>query len=130
MILILFFLSQSYLFLKVTSWSQRRFRACSLIIRLSTIPKPVPLSLSSGRNVFCYFLVRSSNLDISVSAKSWKVLFRHVCRSGWLELVFSLAKCMAGSGCSTGKSPKWFFFYTFAMFKRDNSNKEWKLEMK
>ena len=42
--------------------------------------------------------VKSSDLKISIFPKSWKLLFRHVCKSGccccfWVEHAFSLTKC-------------------------------------
>ena len=51
---ILFFLSLLCLFLKLTFWFWWRFRASSLIIRLSTVPKPLPFRLASGRTFFYY----------------------------------------------------------------------------
>ena len=125
----MFFLFLLYLLLRFTFWNWSRFKACFPNIRLSTywlIPKPLPFSLGSGGTFFYYF-VRFSNLDISVSAKSWKLLFRHVCKSGcsccfWLEQVFSFTKCVGGRGCNTGRSPEWVLFSASAMFKRNKNN--------
>ena len=107
---ILLFFSLSYLFLKLTFWFWWRFRACSLIIRSSTVPKPLPFRPGSGRTFFYYFTSQICKLGHnSVSAKSSKLLFRHVCKSGcsccfWLEHAFALTKYVRGSGCNTGKS--------------------------
>ena len=123
----LFFLSLSYLPLKFTFWIWWRFRACFPIIRLSTFPKPLPFSFGSGETFSTILLVRFSNLDIRVSAKSWKLLFRHVCISGCssyfgLGQAFSFTKCVGGRGCNTSRSPEWVSLTASAMFKRNNNN--------
>ena len=58
-----------------------------------------PLALALEGLFSTILLVRFSNLDVSVSAKSWKLLFRHVRKSGccccfWLEHAFSFIKCV------------------------------------
>ena len=121
----LFLLSLPYLFIKLTLWIWWRFRVCSLIIRLFTFPKS--LRLGPGRIIFTILLVRFSYLDKSISAKSWKLLFRHVCKRGcsccfWLEHTFSLTKCVGESNCNTGKLSEWISFSVSAMFKRNNNN--------
>ena len=126
----LFSLSLPYLLLKVIFWIWWQFRACSPIITLSIFPKLLPSSFCSGslEGRFSTILpVRFSNLNINVSAKSWKLLLRHVCKSGyswcfWLEHAFSLKKCVGGSGCNTGKSPEGISFSAFTMLKRSNNN--------
>ena len=81
-----------------------------------------PLALALEGRFSAFLLVKFSNLGISVSAKSWKLLFRHVYSCFWLEHAFSLTECVGGSGCNTGKSPEWVSFSASAMFKRNNNN--------
>ena len=72
--ILLLFLSLSYLFLKITFWFWWRFRSSSLFIRLSTLPKSIPFSLGSRRNFSTILLVKSTNLEISVSEKKLKAI--------------------------------------------------------
>ena len=123
--ILLLFLSLSYLFFKLTFWFRWRFRSSSLFIRLSTLPKSIPFSLGSRGTFSTILLVKSTNLDISVSEKSWKLLFRHVCKSRycccfWLEHAFSLVKFVEGSGCNTNL-PECLSFSASTMFKRNKN---------
>ena len=86
-----------------------------------------PLALALEGLFSTNLLDRFSNLDISVYAKSWKLLIIRVCRSGCsccfcLGHAFSLTKCVGGSGCHIGKSPEWVSFSASAIFKRNNNN--------
>ena len=123
----LFFLFLSYLLLKFTFCIWWRFRVCSLIIRLSPFLRLFYLALALEGLFPTIVRVRLSNLDISLSERSWKLLFRHVCKSDcswcfWLEHAFSLTKCVGGSAYNTGKSPEWVAISASAMLKRNNNN--------
>ena len=66
-----------------------------------------PLALALEGLFSTILLVRFWNLDISVPAKSWKVLFRYVCKSGcsccfWLEHASSFTKYVGDRGCNAG----------------------------
>ena len=86
-----------------------------------------PLALALEGLFSTILLVRFSNLNRSVSTKSWKLLFRHACKTGcscwfWLEHVFSFTKRVGGRGYNTGKSSEWVSLSVSAMFKRNNNN--------
>ena len=110
-LIFLFFLSLFYQFFKLTVWFWWRFGASSLIIRLCTLSLPFTLALTL-EGLFSNILpVKSSDLKISIFAKSWKLLFRHVFKSGccccfWVEHAISLTKCVGGNGCNTVTLPE------------------------